>query len=216
MSLVLPQSTVTIINAVANSHRHPGLQLDKFGVPGDQTAQKAALAAVCQIPGDPALLATLIERRKRLLGTLPGASLLSCTTSGPLTLHLARASALENAGICLHPLYGFAYLPGSGLKGMARAYAETVWLPAQTDQKQAWRQIEDVFGWAPNPDRRQQINDPNHPAKARRRDDNDPESPEVKASSGNIVFHDAWPESWPQLTRGHREQPPPRVLSGQT
>ena len=52
-----------------------------------------------------------------------------CATTGPLTLHLVRASALENAGICLHPLYGFVYLPGTGLKGMARAYAETVWLP---------------------------------------------------------------------------------------
>src|SRR5581483_6165314 len=97
---------------------------------------------------------------KRLLGKLPGACFFSSTTTGPLTLHLARASALENAGICLHPLYGFASLPGSALKGMARAYAETIWLPTQTDQKQAWRQIEDVFGWAPNPDRRQQINDP--------------------------------------------------------
>jgi CRISPR-associated protein Cmr6 len=121
------------------------------------------------------------------------------TTTGPLTLHLARASALENAGICLHPLYGFAYLPGSGLKGMARAYAETVWLPAQTDQKQAWRRIEDVFGWAPHPDRRQQISDPHHPAEVRRKDDHDPESPEIKASTGSIIFHDAWPESWPQL-----------------
>ncbi|WP_428937271.1 type III-B CRISPR module RAMP protein Cmr6 [Fontivita pretiosa] len=199
MSLVLPQSTVRLIDAVANTHRHPGLQLDKFSVPGDQTAQKAALTKVCNIPGDAALLTTLIERRERLLGTLPGARSFSCATTGPLTLHLARASALENAGICLHPLYGFAYLPGSGLKGMARAYAETIWLPTQPDQKQAWRQIEDVFGWAPNPDRRQQINNSDHPAAVRRKDEGDPESPEIKASSGNIVFHDAWPESWPKL-----------------
>jgi CRISPR-associated protein Cmr6 len=130
-----------------------------------------------------------------LKGNLP----FRCTTTGPLTLHLARASALENAGICLHPLYGFAYLPGSGLKGMARAYSETVWLPAQPNQKQAWRQIEDVFGWAPNPDRKEQIKDPKHPAELRRENDIDPESPEIKASSGSIIFHDAWPESWPQL-----------------
>jgi CRISPR-associated protein Cmr6 len=199
MSLVLPKNTVQLIETVADNQRHPGLQLDKFSIPGDQTAQKAALAKVCNIPGDAALLTTLIERRKRLLETLPGARSFRCTTTGPLTLHLARASALENAGICLHPLYGFAYLPGSGLKGMARAYAETVWLPAQPDQRQAWRQIEDVFGWAPNPDRRQQINNPDHPAEVRRKDDTDPESPEIKASSGHIVFHDAWPECWPKL-----------------
>jgi CRISPR-associated protein Cmr6 len=199
MSLALPRSTVRLINAAANNQRHPGLQLDKHSVPGDQTAQKEALAKVCNSPGDSSLLKEITERRNRLLATLPGASSFRCATAGPLTLHLARASALENAGICLHPLYGFAYIPGSGLKGMARAYAETIWLPARPDQKQAWRQIEDVFGWAPNPDRRQQVNDPNHPAKVRRKDDDDPESPENKASSGNIVFHDAWPESWPKL-----------------
>jgi CRISPR-associated protein Cmr6 len=64
------------------------------------------------------------------------------TTAAPLTLHLSRASALENAGICLHPLYGFVYLPGSGLKGMAGAYAETVCSAAKAD-------IERVFGRAP-------------------------------------------------------------------
>jgi CRISPR-associated protein Cmr6 len=199
MSLVLPQSTVRLINSVVVNHRHPGLQLDKFSVAGDQTAQKSALTKVCNNPGDAALLTTLIERRKHLVATLPGAESFSSTTTGPLTLHLARASALENAGICLHPLYGFAYLPGSGLKGMARAFAETIWLPSQPDQKQAWRQIKDVFGWAAHLDRRQQINDSTHPAEVRRQDITDPESPEIKATSGNIVFHDAWPESWPKL-----------------
>jgi CRISPR type III-B/RAMP module RAMP protein Cmr6 len=198
-SLVLPVNTVTLINTVAIGQRHPGLQLDKYSIPGDQKAQKMALESVCQASGDAALLCSLITRRKQFLGSLPGLSTFRATTTAPLTLHLARASALENAGICLHPLYGFAYLPGSGLKGMARAYAETVWLPAQTDQRQAWRQIEDVFGWAPHPDRRQQINDPSHPAQVRRKDDNDSQSPEITASSGNIIFHDAWPETWPKL-----------------
>jgi CRISPR-associated protein Cmr6 len=197
--LVLPNSTVTLINGAADNHRHPGLQLDKFSIPGNQQAQKAALDQVSAIPGDPDLLCALIQRRKRFLESLPGTSSFSCKTTGPLTLHLSRASALENAGICLHPLYGFACLPGSGLKGMARAFAETLWLPVQSDQNQAWRQIEDVFGWAPNPDRKQQIKDPNHPAQVRRENDAHPDWPEVKASSGSIVFHDAWPTNWPQL-----------------
>jgi CRISPR-associated protein Cmr6 len=197
--LVLPESTRRLVNAAANNHRHPGLQLDKYSIPGDQQAQKTALENVCRISGDSALLRSLSARRQQLLGSFPRLNTFRATTTGPLTLHLARASALENAGICLHPLYGFAYLPGSGLKGMARAYSETVWLPAQPDQKQAWRQIEDVFGWAPNPDRKEQIKDLKHPAELRRENDNDPESPEIKASSGNIIFHDAWPETWPKL-----------------
>ncbi len=53
---------------------------------------------------------------------------------------------LENAGICLHPIHGFPYLPGTGLKGLARAYAETVWKPAQADANAAQAEIERVFG----------------------------------------------------------------------
>ncbi|HWP39769.1 MAG TPA: type III-B CRISPR module RAMP protein Cmr6, partial [Tepidisphaeraceae bacterium] len=197
--LVLPRSTIALINRAADNHRHAGLQLDKFCIPGDQTAQKRALQQVCRTSGDSRLLNDLATRRQSLLNTLAGCTTFHATTISPLTLHLARASALENAGICLHPLYGFAYLPGSGLKGMARAYAETLWLPAQRDQNRAWRRIEDVFGWAPNPDRKQQIKDSNHPAQVRRQDDTDPQSPEIQASSGNIIFHDAWPETWPKL-----------------
>ncbi len=113
----------------------------------------------------------------------------SATTIGPLTLHLARASALENAGICLHALYGFTYLPASGLKGMARAYAETMWLPTQADRSQAWKTIEEVFGWAPGSDRGKGWKPQGILERAR----------EDSASAGSIVFHDAWPDCWPQL-----------------
>lgn len=44
-------------------------------------------------------------------------------TDSRLILGLGSASVLET-GLTLHPLYGFPYLPGSGLKGLARAYAE--------------------------------------------------------------------------------------------
>jgi len=195
----LPESTCQVIDRVPVPQRHPGLQLDKLSIPGDQTAQKRALEEVCKTVGDLSLLQAATARRQSLLGSLPGCCVFQATTVSPLSLHLARASALENAGLCLHPLYGFAYIPGSGLKGMARAYAETVWLPTQPDKQQAWRYIEDVFGWAPHPDRRQQISNPDHPAEPRRTDDHDPDSPEIKASSGHMVFHDAWPETWPKL-----------------
>ena len=189
MSLVLPSSTVKLINGAADGHRHPGLQLDKFSIPGDQQAQKAALDEVCRIVGDAALLASLSERRKQALRALHEASAFRCETTAPLTLHLSRASTLENAGICLHPLYGFAYLPGSGLKGMARAFAETVWLPTQDDAHSAWRRIEDVFGWAPSSDLGKDWKPKGIPERAK--DDN--------ASVGAIVFHDAWPTAWPPL-----------------
>ncbi len=199
MTLVLPLTTAQLVRGTPVSQRHPGLQLDKFTPPGDQSVQKAGLSEVCRTTGDGGLLEILRARRQESLSALPGVCMFGCATTSPLALHLARASALENAGICLHPLYGFAYLPGSGLKGMARAYAETIWLPGQSDRRLAWRQIEDVFGWAPSPDRREQIKDPSHPAEVRRHDPSDPAPPEIAASCGGIVFHDAWPTSWPEL-----------------
>ncbi|MEK7748239.1 MAG: hypothetical protein AAB300_04105, partial [Nitrospirota bacterium] len=109
MSLILPRSTVALIESVTDACRHPGLQLDKFSVPGDQEAQKAALDRVCKVSDESSLLNTLLlntlkTRRKGTLGNPPETMEFSCTTSSPLSLHLSRASALENAGICLHPL----------------------------------------------------------------------------------------------------------------
>lgn len=40
-----------------------------------------------------------------------------------LAIHLSRPSPLENAALCLHPIHGFPVLPGTGLKGLARAWA---------------------------------------------------------------------------------------------
>lgn len=44
-------------------------------------------------------------------------------TQTRLILGLGGTNVLET-GMTLHPLYGFPYLPASGLKGLARAYAE--------------------------------------------------------------------------------------------
>jgi CRISPR-associated protein Cmr6 len=118
-----------------SANAHPGLLLDKYvaswepGATGDFSGavQRPAVEAVAKLSqAPPAGLdwQDLAKRRAAFLDAV-GAERLPCTTAGPLTLHLARASALENAGICLHPVYGFAYLPGGGLKGLARAFATT-------------------------------------------------------------------------------------------
>ncbi len=165
---------------------HPGLMLDKYAASWDPGAgagkhservQKPALEAVaglCQNAPAGLDLPALSARRERLLIGLH-ANVFQCVTTGPLTLHLARASALENAGICLHPLYGFVYLPGSGLKGMTRAYAALVWKPAQPDAAAAQAAIESVFG-----------NEPGERQAGHQR-------------AGAVVFHDAWPTRWPRL-----------------
>ncbi|MGI5939685.1 MAG: type III-B CRISPR module RAMP protein Cmr6 [Thermoleophilia bacterium] len=184
--------------SVESRHKHPGLQLDKLSYAENQEAQKDALSRVVACKGHHELLEKVLKRRTKLLGSLQ-ADRWSGRTNGPLTLHLARASILENAGICLHPIYGFAYLPGSGLKGMARAYAEAVWLEEQDDQETAQRRIDDVFGWALSPAARSHpVGDLATPSVPHTVTDN-AEGELIEAAAGSVVFHDAWPESWPQL-----------------
>lgn len=117
---------------------HAGLLLDKWHDPwsGEKTFARDQLKRVTGAARDDDLLRHVRLRFKELT---PACVRWTSRTSGPLTLHLSRAGSFENAGICLHPIYGFAYLPGTGLKGMARAYARNV-VEAATPQ------IEEVFG----------------------------------------------------------------------
>lgn len=185
----VPASLRQLLDTVKDAGRHPGLMLDRFLQPcPKQEQQRDVLDKVVTLSGDPGLLKEQLARRAATLTQL-GAGVWSRTTGGPLTLHLARASALENAGLCLHPIYGFAYLPGTGLKGLARAYAETVWLAAQPDPVAAWQRIEQVFGWVSESDR----------GKTGTSGDVPDHGNHDKSAAGTIVFHDAWPETWPGL-----------------
>lgn len=80
-----------------------------------------------------------------------------------MALHLSKASSTENAAMCLHPVYGFPYIPGTGLKGMARAYAHL-----ELDRKEDDPDVIRIFG-------------------------------SLDSGAGTVIFHDAWPASWPQL-----------------
>ncbi len=177
--LAIPIETRQLLEKVNFSDRHPGLQLDKYSIPGKQEEQKKALDDVCACPVSADVLTQQLERRKTLLDNLDKQGLhvrqWKCITDGPVTLHLARPNALENSGICLHPVYGFVYFPSTGLKGMARAYAETVWLPAHGNGEAERKKIIKVFGNKPG------------------------EKDEKEQTSGSVVFHDAWPRAWPKL-----------------
>lgn len=167
---------------------HPGLQQDKFGpthspgTVGDRYAdiQRQALDELIRVNNGQtdALLQGFVKRYTRSL-ELQGVKSLDMMTSSPLALHLSRGSSLENAGVCLHPIYGFAYLPGTGLKGLARAYAETVWLPMQPSEIEAERKILAVFG--------NKVGGGDGPKSDKR------------FFAGSINFYDAWPTKWPKL-----------------
>jgi len=160
---------------------HPGLVLDKYAKTysedtGTEKLMKAQHAVLKEVVGckiEQESFSVYDALRKKLLDSLH-AEQFEAECSSPLTLHLSRASALENAGICLHHVHGFAYLPGSGLKGMARAWAETVWLAGKpkAEVPSALEMITRIFGSA---------------VEAKEK------------SAGEVVFHDAWPVTPPVL-----------------
>jgi CRISPR-associated protein Cmr6 len=195
---------------------HPGLMLDKYAESWDPTEKLDKLSEKVQGPtiaevvrltaeGPKGFYQGIFDLRERMLAEL-GAMVFEAQTVSSLTLHLSRASSLENAGICLHRLYGSAYLPGTSLKGAARAYAETVWFPTQFEPDEqgnpqgdmeldkanaAWRKIEAVFGYSPGSDGGKTWKPKAIPG----RNADDP------ASAGDIVFHDAWSKPWPALIK---------------
>jgi CRISPR-associated protein Cmr6 len=174
---------------------HPGLWLDKFSRSGKEEVQREEINQVCKLSeatlkNDGGIILTEARNRREKNLAAFGADKwsFSAKTTGPFTLHLARASALENAGICLHPVYGFPYIPGSALKGMAHAYACEVWLREQEKKPSAWGEICKVFGWAPstwlhNLAERYKVKD----------------FIPIESSIGSVIFHDAWPLQWPKL-----------------
>ncbi len=93
---------------------------------------------------------------------------LTAVTDSRLIIGLGGASVIET-GMTLHPLYGFPYLPGSGLKGLARAYAE-IGVHAQEEE------LFEVFG--------SEDKDPRHATNNRQ---------------GKVFFMDGLPTSFPKL-----------------
>lgn len=129
------ESITRVIRDHSAARWHPGLRVDRyFGLPESdkvsQEWQKQFLEMLCkgqnrEDASETQVLESALARRAWLIAAA-GASrtrTLSMRTVWRLAAHLSRASTLENGNTCLHPLYGFFYLPGSGLKGMARAYA---------------------------------------------------------------------------------------------
>lgn len=173
--LYLPRNVVRLLEQVGEADRHPGLQLDKLTPPCEMEIQKQRLTGALAAGGGAEAASHLTAARTRWAKSLPdsAAVVFDAATMGPLAIHLSRASGLENAGLCLHPVYGFAYLPGSGLKGLTRAWAETVAGAAR-------HEIRAVFGWAAGVE--------------------EPDGTKPKDShAGAVIFHDAWPKSWPDL-----------------
>ena len=208
ISLTLPEGTRRRFGAIDPSSTTPtdlnlGLLLDKYTPPARQEEAGRFLRNYAGVTPSPDLMTPLLQRRRDFLHAIPRVRQFAAKTAGRLTLHLARAAALENAGICLHPIYGFVYLPASGLKGMAHAYACRCWLtpsagetPSETRLAQ-WNTICRIFGTADSPWLGELASRLKLPAP-------------MTDAAGSVIFHEAWPTSFPKLivdlTNNHHTQ----------
>ena len=104
---------------------NPALFLDKAHPPIQETKQvKEVLEKAAKYRADWTAAEKHFGRFREAIQSMPGAVEESLVTNGPLALHLARAGAFENASLSFHPVFAVPFLPGSGLKGIARSWAE--------------------------------------------------------------------------------------------
>ncbi|HOL62308.1 MAG TPA: hypothetical protein PK103_02950, partial [Elusimicrobiales bacterium] len=121
MKAKLLPNVKTVLNQNQNTI-NPSLYLDKYTGYLEQSEVKNVLKNVTTLTNYQKNIDSLINSLKKLPGT--EIKTFECLT--PFTIHLSRATVLENTGICFHPIYGFVYIPGSGIKGLARAYARDI------------------------------------------------------------------------------------------
>jgi len=120
------------------------------------------------------LISSVQSRQKAILQNLQSSGWhvepFNAKTDSRLIIGLGGISVIET-GMTLHPLYGFPYLPGSGLKGLARAYAEIA-----LETKPSGEDLREIFG-SEDKDSRYAINN----------------------RQGKVFFMDGIPTAFPQL-----------------
>lgn len=130
-----PDSFDAVVGSLmsTNTAVHPGLLLDRFvgytanpawtALSFDQKLQKEHLDKVVRHSTRLGALAGGVPPMWDELCRATDAKTWKHKTIWRFALHLSRATAVENASLCLHPIYGFTYIPATGLKGLARATA---------------------------------------------------------------------------------------------
>lgn len=120
----------------------PSLRLEKFVRIGDNAKREEIDAVVeCQRKNG----------RKSVSPPLPpGGVRFPARLKSRLIVNQA-GGILENAGMCLHPHFGYPYIPGSAVKGVARHAAWCEWHEAEEPEKARIAQdIARVFGYPTN------------------------------------------------------------------
>jgi CRISPR-associated protein Cmr6 len=122
---------------------NPGLFLDKYigyipnqpPEPGKAWLGKGFVPFYSNVTHSSEYQRAFQRYRERWLGLVNdcGATTLDLQVAWRTAMHLGRTSVLENATTALQRNYGFPYLPGTGLKGVAHAFAEWLLLQNQAE-----------------------------------------------------------------------------------
>ncbi|GAB4108396.1 MAG: hypothetical protein Kow001_05410 [Acidobacteriota bacterium] len=144
---------------------------------------------------DTEFTSTYLRSQLRYRLSLPGAAHHVGALAASMALDLATG-CLENAGLCLHPFSSLPIIPGSAVKGCARAAAIAQLRQATEDRsparEQILRSILEVFGWAKDDVEKKDSDlfwawDGPIPA------------PTAKANSGRVSFLPGFPVALPPL-----------------
>lgn len=164
---VLPETTQKAVEAARSNKQllvHPALELSKFvgwrqdgnRLEADREAWQHVLQSLSRAQ---AVAQAWLARRRAWVAALGDrARTIQVQAISPCVLWLAAPTPLE-LGFCLHHTYGLPYLPGSGLKGLARAamLRELSGVPvldvgakgdtrAREEEKAEPKEVTDLFG----------------------------------------------------------------------
>lgn len=107
----------------------PSLRMTKYAMIGGDNEKKDAVDFVCG--------AKALDLRPDSIATsIPGAVSFKMKLMGRLIVNQA-GGVLENAGLCLHRHFGYPYIPGSALKGIARHAAWLDWEEEEDDDNKS-------------------------------------------------------------------------------
>lgn len=121
----------------------PSLRLEKFVRIGGDNVKREEIDAVVEC-----------QRKNGKVPVLPplppGGVRFPARLKSRLIVNQA-GGILENAGMCLHPHFGYPYIPGSAVKGIARHAAWCAWHEAEEPEKAGIAQdIARIFGYPTN------------------------------------------------------------------
>ena len=117
----------------------PSLRLTKYAKVGDKNEKRKAIEWFCKAkPYMPSGVPDLFAEN------IPGAESFVMKLGGRLIVNQA-GGVLENAGLCIHRHFGYPYIPGSALKGIARHAAWWEW--SETDNDEIATDIAKIFGY---------------------------------------------------------------------